>query len=214
MTTPLELSVFATAMVFSVAGFVAGAALVTSGIRFGAGRFGPGALGHPLAVLGLLVVVAVGVVPHLYEELGFGGPALLALGFAAHRLYERTGAAQEHLASTLIVPILVLHSTLDGAALAVLARAGSGIAGAILSLPVAIHRVPEGMILAAALLPRTGARLTLAIAGAVGVTTVGGGVVGRALLNAVGQGALAAIVAAGVGVVMSAVTLRRVHAHV
>jgi hypothetical protein len=78
---------------------------------------------------------------------------------------------------------------------------------------VALHRIPEGMFLAAALLPRAGARLTIAIAGVVGITAVGGGVAGRAVFDAVGRPALEAIVAAGVGVLMSALLKRHRHHH-
>jgi zinc transporter ZupT len=110
--------------------------------------------------------------------------------------------------------VLTVHSALDGAALALLARTGAvGLAPVFLSLPVALHRVPEGMLLAAALLPRAGARWTIAIAGVVGGTAVGGGIVGRAILDAVGTAALQAIVAAGVGILMSALTYRGHHDH-
>jgi hypothetical protein len=219
MTPPLfEVHVFTIAMVFSVVGFVAGAAIVASGVHWNVRRSWFDGIARPWALGVLVVVVAVAVVPHLYEELGFVGPALVVFGFGAHRLVDRRGGAPAHLASTLVVPVLTVHSALDGAALALIAQTGGGVgvaplAPVLLSLPVALHRVPEGMLLAAALLPRAGARWTIAIAGVVGIAAVGGGLVGRAVFDAVGRPALQAIVAAGVGVLMSALLKRHRHHH-
>ncbi|MCL2448624.1 MAG: hypothetical protein FWD17_06745 [Polyangiaceae bacterium] len=226
MTThSFELNVFAAAMAFSVVGFVAGAALVASGLRWATGRKWLDAAlhpAHPAVPLALGLVVVLGVVPHLYEEIGIAGPVLLAAGFALHRLYTRRATRASSpwaAAATLVVPVLALHSALDGAALAVVSRAGAGVAPALLSLPVALHRVPEGMLLATALLPRAGFRSTLAVAGVMGASTLAAGFGGRALLEAltggllgeVGHGLLQAVVAAGVGVIASAITLRRAH---
>ena len=221
MTPPLfEVRVFTIAMVFSVVGFVAGAAIVASGAHWKLRRSWFDGIARPWALVVLVVVVAVAVVPHLYEELGLVGPALVVFGFGAHRLVDRRGGAPAHLASTLVVPVMTVHSALDGAALALIARTGGGagvgiapLAPVLLSLPVALHRVPEGMLLAAALLPRAGARWTIAIAGVVGIAAVGGGLVGRAVFDAVGRPALQAIVAAGVGVLMSALLKRHRHHH-
>jgi hypothetical protein len=209
--------VFALAMIVSIVGFVAGAVLVVSGARAGLGRaHARGSVLRRRLILGLAVAVAAGVTPHFYEELGIAGPLLLAAGFGAHTLVERRRRAPMHFASVLLVPVLATHAALDGATIALVSRAGGGVAPALLSVPVALHRVPEGMLLAGILLPRAGVRLTLAAAFAIAGATLGGGMIGGALLDALREwerAPLQAIVAVGVGALLSVLAHRSAHAH-
>jgi hypothetical protein len=222
--SPTAGTVFALGMILSIVGFVTGAALVVSGARSSVAQDAHAAEDEPRlrrwAVVGLAIAVAVGVTPHLYEELGIGGPALLGLGFAAYsaarssaRMRRRTSV---QLASALVVPVLATHAAFDGATIAFVSRAGSSVASALISVPVALHRVPEGMLLAGVLLPRAGGRVTLAAACAVAGVTLGGGLLGGAVLDALRNwehGPLQAAVAVSLGVLLGVVAHRSTHRH-
>jgi hypothetical protein len=208
-----EETVFAAAMILSVLGFLGGAALVVTGERWPLGSDRARHAVRPWMYAALAIVVALGVTPHFYEELGIAGPSLVGLGFAAHWLAERRVRAPARFAGALLVPVLATHAAFDGAAIALLARAGGGVAPALLSFPVALHRVPEGILLAGVLLPRAGARLTIAVACAIGAVTLGGAFVGGAVLDTLGRPLLQSIVAGGVGFLLGVLARRSTHVH-
>ncbi len=152
--------------------------------------------------------VLMGVVPHLYEELGALGPTLVATGFVLLWVVEHRGRHVVDVAASLVVLTLALHSLLDGASLAVALRVGSGPASTLLALALAVHRLPEGLFIGHTVLPRMGRRRTGAIVVLLSAATVAGSMLGREALAQVGGKIASGAVAIGVGVVLRALLHR------
>jgi zinc transporter ZupT len=160
---------------------------------------------------GVLPLVLFRLVPHLVDEIG--GVAVLGVAggyvaFAAIEGRSHRGAAR--LGTAILLPTLAIHSLLDGTALAVaFQQGGAGAAGAALGLALVIHRVPEGMVIAVALVPTLGVRATMLRIGALAAATVVGALGGRELLAHAPDRALHVVVAVGLGVMLRMV----VHNH-
>jgi zinc transporter ZupT len=204
----------ALALVISVLGLALGPVLraLTGGRR--------GAL-LALEVGAMVLVPAIllaRVLPHLYDEIGWGAVALALAGFLGLMLLEHRPRAAERMPATrasgdfgaaLVVPALLVHSFTDGAALA-LAFAGpvSPGASAAVGLGLALHRIPEGLFLAVTLVPRVGTRgatLRLALLGA---ATVAGALGGNHLIAHAPSLVLHGAVAVAVGVMIGLVLHR------
>ena len=171
---------FGVALAMSVAGLMLGPAVTSWAHRR------PGWLTALDAVVlgGVLPIVLFRLVPHLVDEVGVAAIVGVAGGYGAFAAIEglsHRGAAQ--LGTAILLPALAIHSFLDGTALAIaFLDGGSDAAGATLGFALVIHRIPEGMVIALALVPTLGVRATLLRVGALGATTVLGALVGRELL--------------------------------
>lgn len=137
-------------------------AAVAGGVAGALGAEWRGALVRPMvsfAAGALVAVVLLHLLPESVAELGWSAllPVLLG-GAAAAFLTRRSGAAcpachhGEHptIASSLSTPMLLmlaLHSALDGAVLA--GTGGGHHASEVGSLAVLIHKLPEGLVIAA-----------------------------------------------------------------
>jgi hypothetical protein len=154
-------------------------------------------------------IVAVGILPHLYEALGPLGPALVAAGYAALWLSERHGEHTAHVAASMVVPALTVHSLVDGASLTVALQSAVGVAPPLLALALAVHRVPEGLFVGRALLPRLGVLGTAGCVGLLSLATVAGAAAGSQALGRMNERMLHAIVAIGIGAILRALLHRR-----
>lgn len=239
----MDRAVLALAVLGSIVGLAAGAAIHALGR--GRGR----AVVDGLVLGAIPLLIAVRVVPHVYEELGRVALAFVALGFVTVALGDRHGhEGGERVSRAVLVPTLFVHALADGAALA-LAAAGSasdshdthdthGATDAhagqlhaheiephghdghaheehahshgslvargrwVLLLAIVAHRLPEGLLVCAALVPTLGWRKTLPRLGGIAGATVVGAVAGRSLLSIVPDRWLDAVVAFGVGAML------------
>ena len=171
-----------------------------------AGRDRPGLR---LAIEGFIVgvvptLVVVDVLPHLWHRLGVLAPCLVATGYGLFWLIERA-AEHQRLHARVAVSVLALHSLLDGASLAVAQRLGVGRTSAILIAALVIHRLPEGLVIGALLLPRHGLKVAAAGAALLAITTLAGAAGGRELLQRIDGDSLSLAVAAGMGALLRAV---------
>lgn len=164
------------------------------------------------AMLGVVLpLLLLRLVPHLVDEIGVLALAGVAGGYFVFAAIEgRTHNRATQLGVAILLPTLAIHSFLDGAALAVaFQRGASDAAGATLGAALVLHRVPEGLVLAAALVPRLGFRGTMIRVAALGAMTLLGGLIGRELLAHAPDRALHVIVAIGLGVMLRMI----VHSH-
>jgi zinc transporter ZupT len=168
----------ATALLFSVVSLAAGFALSAS--RHDAGPMRLALDG--LALGAVPTALALEVVPHLWGRLGVLAPCSIAAGYILYWFSERA-AEGEGLAEPIVLAMLALHSSIDGASLAVAQRLSSGRAGAVLAAAVVVHRLPEGVVVGGLLVPRHGLRVAAAGAGILALATVAGGLTGRSLLE-------------------------------
>jgi zinc transporter ZupT len=172
-----------------------------------AGRDRPGLR---VAIDGFIVgvvptLVAVDVLPHLWHRLGVLAPCLVAMGYGTFWFVERA-AERQRLHARVVVSVLALHSLLDGASLAVAQRLGLGRASAVLIAALVIHRLPEGLVIGALLLPRHGLKVAATGAALLAVMTLAGAAGGRELLQRADDGwSLSLAVAAGMGALLRAV---------
>jgi zinc transporter ZupT len=188
------------ALLLSVLALAGGLGLVV------AGRDRPGLR---LAIDGFVVgvvptLVAVHVLPELWQRLGAVAPCIVATGYGAFWLVERA-AEHQRLQARAVVSILALHSLLDGASLAVARRMGTGRTSAILIAALVIHRLPEGLVIGALLLPRHGLKVAATGAAILAAMTLAGAAGGRELLKRVDGPSLSLAVAAGMGALLRAV---------
>lgn len=202
---------FALAVVLSILVLAAGTTLVA------AGRASEVRLVN-VAVRAFTLVVAptavlIGIVPHLYEEIGALGPALVAAGFALLWLAEHRGRHLAGVATALVVPTLALHSLFDGASLSLVLGSARGPASPLLALTLVAHRLPEGLFIGHTLLPRVGTRSTGATVVLLAAATVAGSVLGREAFGHLGGKVVCGIVATGVGIVLRALLHRHAPAH-
>ena len=189
------------ALALSLAGLVVGPLLVAAG------------RGRALALsaldgltLGLLpVLLLTQHLPHVVEEIGLSALGATALGYAglwlAERRRHRAGAL---VGRELVVSALAVHGFADGAGLA-LAAAGAeagNAGGALLGVALLVHRMPEGLFLATAVLPEVGWSGLLRRLALVGLATVAGGLLGQGIVERLPHGAFEGFVALGLGAML------------
>lgn len=198
------------ALVLSVLGLAVGPTLVA----LGRGRrfLGAWVEGFALGVVPALLLLRL--VPHVVEGAGALGVVLVAVGFGLLWWADQRNHALGHAhddanpgaerAAAWVVGALVLHALSDGAGLAM--AVGGGASGAhedhSLGLAVLIHRLPEGLFLTTAFLPRLGWPRTLARLALLGAGTVAGALLGRGLLSVVPDAFFDGVVALGAGAML------------
>ena len=193
----------ASALLLSVLALAAGLALVVAG------------RGRPrlcLAVDGFIIgivptLVAVRVLPHLWVQLRVAAVAFVAMGYGIFWWIERV-AEHQRLRARVVVTVLALHSLVDGASLAVAQRLQLGRASAVLMAALVIHRLPEGLVVGALLVPRHGIKGATAGATLLAVMTIAGAVGGVELLQQTSRWWLSFLVAGGMGALLRAVLHR------
>jgi hypothetical protein len=191
----IALSVLALALGPVLAGFARGGHLVDRAV-------------HVFTLVVAPAIVVAGILPHLYKEIGALGPALVALGYVAFWLSERHSERAAHIATSIVMPALTVHSLVDGASLAVALRSAVGLAPSLLTLALVVHRLPEGLFVGRALLPRIGILRTAGCVCLLAMATVTGAAAGGQALGHLNDDVLHAIVAAGVGAILRSL-LRR-----
>ena len=196
---------FVVAVALSILGLLIGPALVAVGGR----RPGASAVVDGLT-LGLVpALVALRLVPHLYDEVGVSAPLLVAVGYAGFWFLERRGAHGADVGAALVVPTLAIHSVFDGAALALaFAEHGTSQASSVLGFALVAHRLPEGLFIGTTLVPRLGLRRTFRRVGVLVVGTLLGAAGGRELVAHAPEVALHAFIAVGLGIMVRLVVHR------
>jgi uncharacterized protein len=192
---------FAAAVLLSVAGLLIGPALV-SWTRGSSTTFA--ALdGATLGIVPGLVLLRL--LPHLVEETGPWAIGACAFGYLVFSAVEaRTHGRATDIGIAIVLPTLALHGFLDGAGLALAFQrtevlgAGAMAVGAALVL----HKIPEGLFVAAVLLPTLGRTKTGVRILALAAATVLGALSGRELLAHTPDRALHVLVALGLGVML------------
>ena len=194
----------ALAVSLSVLGLAVGPML----LAWGRGRALPSAAMEGLTLGIVPSVVLLRLLPHVYEEVGALSIALLAAGYGVvwiverrrHRSLGRVGQA-------VALPALFVHATIDGATLGVALAPGSFAGGgALLAAALLIHRVPEGLFVARALVPEIGWRRTIAWLAVLATATVGGAVLGDRVLSLAPPEVFHGVVAVGLGAILRLVT--------
>lgn len=127
--------------------------------------------GFILAIISLTLFVEV--LPDAFTAIGFGAIVLALIGFAGPTLVEKsfTRAASKTHILTLLLGILgiVLHATLDGAAIQI---NGEFAKHESLSLSIVLHRLPIGLTIWWLLRPLIGERYSLLTLVAMALATV------------------------------------------
>jgi uncharacterized protein len=199
--------VLAAVLLLSLLGFAVGPLLVA----WGRGRHVPSAAidGFTLGVVPTLLLLHL--VPHVVEEVGVGALGLVALGYgllwAADRRAHDGG---ERIGTAVLLPALVVHALGDGAGLAI-ASSASGQrehVSAGLGLALVLHRLPEGLFLATALVPALGWRKAIPRLSMVASATVFGALLGSALLARIPDAVFDAVAAFGIGAMLRLATHR------
>ena len=190
---------FAIALALSLLGLALGPVLVALGRRrallFAALE------GLTLALVPALILFRL--VPHLYEESGPIAIVLLVVGYAGFWLVERRShASGAHVQRAVVIPAMAVHSLLDGSSLAVAFAAESHSAAVLLGGALVLHRLPEGLILAATLTPEIGFPRMIRAVALIGAATVAGALGGHALVASAPHAALHAFVALGLGIML------------
>lgn len=192
---------FAAAVLLSVVGLLIGPALVswTRGSRTTFAALDGATLG---IVPGL---VLLRLLPHLVEETGTGAIGACALGYLVFSAVEaRAHGRATDIGIAIVLPALALHGFLDGAGLALAFQrtevlgAGAMAVGAALVL----HKIPEGLFVAAVLVPTLGRTKTGVRVLGLAAATVLGALSGRELLAHTPDRALHVLVALGLGVML------------
>ncbi|AUX47048.1 hypothetical protein SOCE26_085600 [Sorangium cellulosum] len=194
-------------VVLSIAGLAAGPLLVALGRR----RVLPTSALDGLT-LGLVPALVLSRhLPHVVEEIGAQAVLWLALGYAALWLTEhRRRGAGEALGREVAFSALAVHGLLDGAGLALAAAAADGSTdGVLFAVAVVVHRLPEGLSLAARFLPAWGWRQLSARLGLLAALTLLGALLGHGLLERLPHESFEAFIAFGLGVLLRIV----VHTH-
>lgn len=160
----------------------------------------------------LLLVIALLLIPEMFEVLSWAAPLLIGLGYllpgALERLIRRA-AQQLHLASLVAAAAgLVIHAMLDGAGLA-----GSKLQGSLgLALVIVIHRFGVGMILWMIMRPAFGRRVAWLTLGGVAAATIVGFEFSELLLPMAGGWGIAAFQAVIIGTIVHSL-IHRGHVH-
>ncbi|WP_437810231.1 permease [Sorangium sp. So ce1078] len=191
----------------SIAGLAVGPLLVALGRR----RALPTSALDGLT-LGLVpALVLARQLPHAVEEIGAQAVLWTALGYAALSLTEhRRRATGEVLGREIAFSALAVHGLLDGAGLALAAAAADGGAdGLLFASAVLVHRLPEGLSLAARFLPAWGWRQLALRLGLLGLLTLLGALLGQRLMETLPHESFEVFIAFGLGVLLRLV----VHTH-
>lgn len=194
----------ALAVSLSVLGLAVGPIL----LAWGRGRALPSAAMEGLT-LGLVpAVVLLRLLPHVYEEAGPAAIALLAAGYAAVWIVEkRRHRALGGVGQVVALPALLVHATVDGATLGVAVTSAEATGGgAILAAALLIHRLPEGLFVARALVPEVGWRRTIVWLAVLALATVAGALLGEHVLALAPHQVFHGIVAVGLGAILRLVT--------
>ena len=202
---------FGVALLLSIAGLLVGPAITS----WASGRFVALRV-LDAAMLGVVLpLLLLRLVPHLVDEIGAIALAAVAIGYAGFAAIEaRTHANTSQLGAAILLPTLAIHSFLDGAALAVAFEQGAtDAAGATFGAALVLHRIPEGLVLASALIPKVGFRGTMIRVAALAATTLIGALLGRELLDHTPDRALHVVVAVGLGVMLRMVVHGHDHDH-
>ncbi|AGP40518.1 permease [Sorangium cellulosum] len=149
--------------------------------------------------------------PHAVEEIGPQAVLWTALGYVALSLTEhRRRDTGEVLGREIAFSALAVHGLLDGAGLALAAAAADGGAdGLLIASAVLVHRLPEGLSLAARFLPAWGWRQLALRLGLLGLLTLLGALLGQRLMDGLPHASLEVFIALGLGVLLRLV----VHTH-
>ncbi|WP_437966066.1 permease [Sorangium sp. So ce260] len=191
----------------SIAGLAVGPLLVALGRR----RALPTSALDGLT-LGLVpALVLARHLPHAVEEIGAQAVLWTALGYVALSLTEhRRRGTGEVLGREIAFSALAVHGLLDGAGLALAAAAADGGAdGLLFASAVLVHRLPEGLSLAARFLPAWGWRQLALRLGLLGLLTLLGALLGQRLMETLPHESLEVFIAFGLGVLLRLV----VHTH-
>ncbi|MDP3275096.1 MAG: hypothetical protein Q8Q09_07850 [Deltaproteobacteria bacterium] len=214
-------------LVLAVLGSIVGLALGALVHAMARGRWRAAVEGLVLGAVPLLLVVRL--VPHLFEALGRNALVLMGVGFAALVLADRSAHnGGVRMGRVMLVPALMVHALADGIALALAAAEdsphrehrtpephddheahehghGSVITQQnrwVLVLAIIAHRLPEGLLICAALVPLLGWPRALKRLSFVGMATVVGAIAGRSLLRVAPEAWLDGLVALGVGAML------------
>ena len=182
--------------------FLSVAGLLGGPLLFRLGRSGRalGAMVDGLALGAVPLVVLLRLLPHAWSSIGFWAVVACAGGFLALYVFDlRSHQAAERVGPALILPVLVLHSLADGAALSTSLRGATGGSFGPLLVALLTHRLPEGLFVAAAFVPLVGWAGTVKRVLALAVATTVGALVGEGLLRVVPEAAIDAVVAVGLG---------------
>jgi zinc transporter ZupT len=197
---------FELALLLSIAGLLIGPALLSwvRGYASALATFDAAMLG---VVLPLLILR---LIPHLVDEIGPVAVAAVVSGYAAFTaIGSRRHARAPRLGVAILLPMLAIHSFVDGAALAVaFQREVAATMGWALGAAIVLHRVPEGIVVASVLIPIHGLRATMLRMSVLAVFTVIGGVVGRELISRTTDRALHLVVSVGIGVMLGMILHR------
>lgn len=160
----------------------------------------------------LLLIIAVMLIPEMYEVLSWWAPTLVVLGYLLPGVLEklvRRAAQQLHLASLVAAALgLLVHALLDGAGLA-----GSRLQGSTgLALVIILHRFGVGMILWMVMRPAFGRRVAWLTLGGVAAATIVGFEFSGTLLPLAGDTAIAAFQAVIIGTIVHSL-VHREHVH-
>jgi zinc transporter ZupT len=192
------------AVSLSVLGLAVGPLL----LAWGRGRSLPSAALEGLT-LGLVpAVVLLRLVPHVHEEVGPLAFALLAAGYGVVWIVERRRhRALGQVGQAVTLPALLVHATVDGATLGVaLGRGQTQDGGMLLAAALLVHRVPEGLFIARALVPEIGWRRTGAWLAVLAGATVAGAALGDRVLTLAPHEVFHGIVAVGLGAILRLTT--------
>jgi hypothetical protein len=153
--------------------------------------------------------VATRLVPHLYDDIGLAAPVLAIAGFVAFWGLERRDAHLARVGTAIVLPALVVHSVLDGAALALAFGEHMGRGATImLGAALVVHRLPEGLFVGATFVPRIGIRRTFKRVGVLASGTIVGALGGQELVARVPSTWLHGLVAIGLGVMVHLISHR------
>lgn len=160
----------------------------------------------------LLLIIAVMLIPEMYEVLSWWAPTLVLLGYLLPGVLEklvRRAAQQLHLASLVAAAVgLLVHALLDGAGLA-----GSRLQGSSgLALVIILHRFGVGMILWMVMRPAFGRRVAWLTLGGVAAATIVGFEFSGTLLPLAGDTAIAVFQAVIIGTIVHSL-VHREHVH-
>jgi hypothetical protein len=147
-------------------------------------------------VLGLMpTLILFRILPLLYTQLGASALVLVPAGYVGFWIVSHS-SARLRLATAFAVATFAVHSLVDGASLAVASRSGASRA---LTLGLVAHRLPEGLLVGALLLPRYGVRGTAAATLLLAAATIFGALAGQKLLAYVDDHLLHIVLALGMG---------------
>jgi zinc transporter ZupT len=153
------------------------------------------------AMLGVVLpLLLLRLIPHLIDEIGAMAIAAVAVGYTAFMaVAARAHARASRLGAAILLPVLAIHSFLDGTALAVAFERGvTSATGWTLGAALVLHRIPEGLVLASALIPAVGLGGTMLRVSLLAALTVVGALAGRELLAHAPDRALHGVVAVGI----------------